>query len=89
MADRPVRIALWRPRPLTPDDMLITRMKERAVHSDDLAGSVGIVTPTLPQSAVATMINPLSRPAVCRQGATVAVRPSAARRARPGHHRPL
>jgi uncharacterized protein (TIGR03083 family) len=72
--DRPVRIPLWGPWSLTLDDMLITRMMELAVHSDDLAVSVGIATPVLPQSAVETVIDLLSRLAVRRHGATGVLR---------------
>lgn len=55
-ADRPVRIPLWGPWSMMLDDMLITRMRELAVHSDDLAVSVGIATPALPHSAVDTVL---------------------------------
>jgi hypothetical protein len=67
-AARPVRIPLWGPWSLLLDDLLITRMMEIAVHSDDLAVSVGIATPELPDSAVATVIDLLSRIAVRRHG---------------------
>jgi hypothetical protein len=50
-ADRPVRIPLWGPWSLLLDYLLTTRMMELAVHSDDLAVSVGVATPALPQSA--------------------------------------
>ena len=73
-ADRPVRIPLWGPWTMLLDDMLITRMMELAVHSDDLAVSVGIATPTLPQSAVDTVIDLLSRLAVRRHGPTAILR---------------
>jgi Mycothiol maleylpyruvate isomerase N-terminal domain len=73
-ADRPVRIPLWGPWSLRLDDLLITRMMELAVHSDDLAVSVGIATPELPQSAVDTVVDLLSRLAVRRHGATAVLR---------------
>jgi uncharacterized protein (TIGR03083 family) len=73
-ADRPVRIPLWGPWTMLLDDMLITRMMELAVHSDDLAVSVGIATPELPQSAVDTVIDLLSRLAVRRHGPTAVLR---------------
>jgi uncharacterized protein (TIGR03083 family) len=73
-ADRPVRIPLWGPWSLMLDDMLITRMMELAVHSDDLAVSVGVATPALPQSAVDTVIDLLSRLAVRRHGPTAVLR---------------
>jgi hypothetical protein len=72
--DRPVRIPLWGPWSLMLDDMLITRMMEIAVHSDDLAVSVGIATPSLPQSAMETVIDLLSRLAVGRHGPTNVLR---------------
>jgi hypothetical protein len=74
VADRPVRIPLWGPWSLMLDDMLITRMMELAVHSDDLAVSVGLPTPTLPESAVNTVIDLLSRLAVRRHGPTAVLR---------------
>lgn len=73
-ADRPVRIPLWGPWSLMLDDMLTTRMMELAVHSDDLAVSVGIATPALPQSVVDTVIDLLSRLAVRRHGPTAVLR---------------
>jgi hypothetical protein len=56
------------------DDLLVTRMMELVVHCDDLAVSVGIATPTLPQSAVDTVIALLSRLAVRRHGQTAVLR---------------
>ena len=72
--DRPVRIPLWGPWSLMLDDLLTTRMMELAVHSDDLAVSVGIATPALPPRAVDTVIDLLSRLAVRRHGATAVLR---------------
>jgi hypothetical protein len=45
--ERPVLLP-WAGWPLTAGDFLITRMMEIAVHSDDLAVSVGVGTPELP-----------------------------------------
>jgi uncharacterized protein (TIGR03083 family) len=67
-ADRPVRIPLWGPWSLLLDDLLITRMMELAVHSDDLAVSVGLPTPALTQGAVDTVIDLLVRLSVRRHG---------------------
>ncbi|MFC0866022.1 maleylpyruvate isomerase N-terminal domain-containing protein [Sphaerimonospora cavernae] len=64
----------WSGRPLTLDDLLITRMMELAVHSDDLAVSVSVPTPELPGSVVDTVIDLLSRLAVQRHGATAVLR---------------
>ena len=72
--DRPARIPLWGPWSLMADDLLITRMMELAVHSDDLAVSVGVDTPALPQSAVDEVVDLLSRLAVRRHGATAVLR---------------
>jgi hypothetical protein len=59
---------------LTLDDMLITRMMELAVHSDDLAVSVGVPTPELPPGAADTVIGLLTRLAVRRHGPTGVLR---------------
>ncbi|WP_328989383.1 maleylpyruvate isomerase N-terminal domain-containing protein [Kribbella sp. NBC_01245] len=71
---RPVRISLWGPWSLMLDDLLVTRMMELAVHSDDLAVSVGIPTPALPEQAVETVVDLLSRLAVRRHGPTAVLR---------------
>ena len=73
-ADRPVRIPLWGPWSLLLDDLLVTRMMELAVHSDDLAVSVGTATPAPPERAVDTVIQLLSRLAVRRHGPTAVLR---------------
>jgi hypothetical protein len=73
-ANRPVRIPLWGPWSLLLDDMLITRTMELAVHSDDLAVSVGVDPPPLPATAVETVIDLLSRLAIRRHGATAVLR---------------
>jgi uncharacterized protein (TIGR03083 family) len=70
----PVRIPLWGPWSLLLEDMLITRMMELAVHSDDLAVSVGIETPTLPRGAIDSVVDLLSRLAVRRHGPTAVLR---------------
>jgi hypothetical protein len=73
-ANRPVRIPLWGPWSLLLDDLLTTRLMELAVHSDDLAVSVGVATPALPQRAVEQVIDLLSRLAVRRHGPTAVLR---------------
>ncbi|MEV6984790.1 maleylpyruvate isomerase N-terminal domain-containing protein [Sphaerisporangium sp. NPDC051017] len=73
-ADRPVRIPLWGPWSLTLEDLLVTRMMELAVHSDDLAVSVGIPAPPLPLGAVDAVVVLLSRLAVRRHGPTNVLR---------------
>ncbi|MEV6522507.1 maleylpyruvate isomerase N-terminal domain-containing protein [Longispora sp. NPDC051575] len=72
--DRAVRIPFWGPWSLTLDDLLVTRMMELAVHSDDLAVSVGVPTPELPAGAVDTVVDLLSRLAVRRHGPTAVLR---------------
>ncbi|WP_199429629.1 maleylpyruvate isomerase N-terminal domain-containing protein [Qaidamihabitans albus] len=74
VADRPVRIPLWGPWSLLLDDLLITRMMELVVHSDDLAVSVGVAMPAFPRGAVDTVVDLLSRLAVRRHGAAAVVR---------------
>lgn len=66
--DRPARLSHWGPWSLSLDDFLVTRMIELAVHSDDLAVSVGVATPELPPAAERTVIDLLSRLAVRRHG---------------------
>jgi hypothetical protein len=56
------------------DDFLITRMMEIAVHSDDLACSVGVPTPELPASVLDPVLALLSGLAVRRHGATALLR---------------
>ena len=62
------------PWPLRLDDFLVTRMMEIAVHSDDLAYSVGIGTPDLPSSVLDPVVDLLSHLAVRRHGATSVLR---------------
>lgn len=72
----PDRVVLlpWGPWPLTLDDLLITRMMEIAVHCDDLAHSVGLPTPPLPDDVADPVVVLLSRLAVRRHGPTAVVR---------------
>ncbi|PRX46132.1 mycothiol maleylpyruvate isomerase-like protein [Prauserella shujinwangii] len=74
VADRPVRLSLWGPWSLRLDDLLVTRMMELAVHSDDLAVSVGLPGPALPPGAVERVVGLLSRLAVRRHGPTAVLR---------------
>jgi hypothetical protein len=66
-ADRSVRMPAG-PWSLALDDFLITRMMEIAVHSDDLAVSVRIATPELPESVMAPVLDLLTRLSVRRHG---------------------
>jgi uncharacterized protein (TIGR03083 family) len=72
--NRPVRIPLWGPWSLLLDDLMVTRLMEIAVHSDDLAVSVGLDAPPLPQGAVDTVVDLLARLAVRRHGPTAVIR---------------
>ncbi|MEU4389968.1 maleylpyruvate isomerase N-terminal domain-containing protein [Kribbella sp. NPDC023855] len=74
IGDRPVRISLWGPWSLTLDDMLLTRLMELAVHSDDLAVSVALPTPTLPPTAVTAVVDLLTQLSVRRHGPTAVLR---------------
>ncbi|MBA9007576.1 maleylpyruvate isomerase N-terminal domain-containing protein [Thermomonospora cellulosilytica] len=71
--DRPVR-AMRYEWSLRLDDLLTTRVMEMAVHSDDLAVSVGIPTPALPPHAVEVVTALLTRLAVRRHGPTAVLR---------------
>ena len=64
----------WVSWTLTLDDFLITRMMEIAVHSDDLALSVGVTTPALPPAVLDPVLELLTRLAVRRHGATAVLR---------------
>ncbi|MEV6232960.1 maleylpyruvate isomerase N-terminal domain-containing protein [Saccharopolyspora shandongensis] len=70
-ADRAVAFSR---RVLRIDDFLITRMMEIAVHSDDLASSVGIATPELPPEVYDHVLALLSQLAVRRHGQTAVLR---------------
>ena len=72
-ADRVVDLP-WASWSLRLDDFLLTRLIELVVHSDDLAASVGGVTPELPAEVVDPVVEMLARLAVQRHGATAVVR---------------
>ena len=50
----------WQGWALTLEDFLMTRMMEIAVHSDDLAVSVGIEAPTLPPEVLKPVLSLLT-----------------------------
>jgi hypothetical protein len=56
------------------DDLLITRTMEIAVHSDDLACSVGLPTPRLPDAAMEPVLGLLYRLALHQHGPTAMLR---------------
>jgi Mycothiol maleylpyruvate isomerase N-terminal domain len=58
----------WTGWSLTLPDFLITRMMEIAVHSDDLAVSAAVPTPTLPDDVLRPVLRLLSDLAVRRHG---------------------
>jgi hypothetical protein len=59
---------------LTLDDFLTTRMLELAVHLDDLAVSVGLTTPELPDTAFDPVLILLARLAARRHGQAALLR---------------
>ncbi len=71
--DRPVQMAAG-PWTLRLDDYLVTRMMEIAVHSDDLAVSVGLETPEQPAAALEPVLALLTRLAVRRHGQPAVLR---------------
>jgi hypothetical protein len=72
--ERAVRISLWGPWSLMLEDMLVTRMMELAVHSDDLAVSIDVPTPEFPDSSILTVVDLLTRLALRRHGQTSVLR---------------
>ena len=72
-SDDPVLIP-WQGWALTAHDFLVTRLMETAVHSDDLAASVGLETPEFPDAVVSPVLGLLTGLAVRRHGATALVR---------------
>jgi hypothetical protein len=64
----------WVSWTLTLDDFLITRMMEIAVHSDDLAVSVGVATPPLPPAVLIPVLDLLTGLAARRHGPTAVLR---------------
>lgn len=64
----------WQGWALAADDFIVMRSMELVVHSDDLAASVGLPTPTFPDSTVAHVVGLLGRLAVRRHGQAAIVR---------------
>lgn len=71
--DRVVHLP-WTGWSLTLDGFLITRLLEIAIHCDDLAVSVGIATPQLPDGAVDPVLELLLELSVRRHGPTTVLR---------------
>jgi hypothetical protein len=70
--DRPVLVP-WQGWALRRDDFLVMRMMEITVHSDDLAASVGITAPELPEEVLTPVLGLLTRLAVRRHGQSAVV----------------
>ena len=64
----------WTGWSLSLDDLLLTRTMEIAVHSDDLAVSVGLEPPPLPAEAMEPVLALLTRLATRRHGPTAVLR---------------
>lgn len=73
-ANRPVRLPFWGDWSLLLDDLLVTRMMEIAVHSDDLAVSVDLPTPELPQGVLDPVFDLLVALSRRRHGPTAVLR---------------
>lgn len=71
--DRPVLLP-WGPWWLTLADLLRTRILEITVHSDDLACSVGVSAPALPQEVTDLVITMLATVAARRHGPLAIIR---------------
>jgi hypothetical protein len=65
---------IWTGWALRLDDLLLTRMMEIAVHSDDLAVSIGVPTPTFPPRVMTPVLGLLAELAVTRHGQTAVLR---------------
>ncbi|WP_019144920.1 maleylpyruvate isomerase N-terminal domain-containing protein [Aeromicrobium massiliense] len=64
----------WQGWTLTSDDFLLTRSLELVVHSDDLASSVGLRTPPMPERVVGPVLALLTNLAVERHGQAALMR---------------
>ncbi|GIF47407.1 mycothiol maleylpyruvate isomerase-like protein [Asanoa ferruginea] len=67
-------VLIWTGWALTLDDLLVTRMMEISVHSDDIAVSVGLPTPTFPPPVITPVLGLLTALAVARHGQTAVLR---------------
>ncbi|MCZ7375320.1 maleylpyruvate isomerase N-terminal domain-containing protein [Micromonospora sp. WMMC250] len=70
-SDRIVDLGDWG---LKVDDFLLTRVMELVVHTDDLAVSLGLPTPPMPQTATEATIQLLSSLAAWRHGSLNVIR---------------
>ncbi|HEV7713624.1 MAG TPA: maleylpyruvate isomerase N-terminal domain-containing protein [Asanoa sp.] len=67
-------VTIWTGWALRLDDLLLTRMMEVCVHSDDLAVSIGVQTPAFPPRVVTPVLGLLTALAVTRHGQTAVLR---------------
>jgi Mycothiol maleylpyruvate isomerase N-terminal domain len=77
IADKPGDMLVtlpWVPSAMTLDDFLTTRLLEMAVHSDDLAFSVGLETPELPPYVTDVVLDLLCRLSTRRHGVVSVMR---------------
>ncbi len=79
-ADRVVDFRDWG---LAVDDFLLTRVMELVVHGDDLAVSIGVPTPEMPEAATGATIQLLARVAAWRHGSLSVIRALARRERAP------
>lgn len=71
--ERTVRLPSWQ-WTLSLDDFVLTRLMELVVHADDVAVSVGIATPRLPEAATRPVLDLLVGLAARRHGPTALLR---------------
>jgi hypothetical protein len=79
------RLIPWQGWALTAHDLMVTRLMEMVVHSDDLAASVGVDTPQFPDDVVAAVLALLAGVAVERHGQTAVVRALSRPQRAPAH----
>jgi hypothetical protein len=68
------RLIPWQGWALSAHDLMVTRLMEMVVHSDDLAASIEVETPQFPDEVVAAVLALLTGVAVERHGQTAGVR---------------
>jgi hypothetical protein len=79
------RLIPWQGWALTAHDVMVTRLMEMVVHSDDLAASIGVDTPQFPDDVVAAVLALLAGVAVDRHGQTAVVRALSRPQRAPAH----
>jgi hypothetical protein len=71
---RDSRLIPWQGWALTAQDLMVTRLMEMVVHSDDLAASIEVETPQFPDDVITAVLALLTTIAVERHGQTALVR---------------